>query len=64
MPVEVCTEIQGYFVDKPPIVAEDERKLTKFDDNTAEHIRKGLTVEVAQPLSSLGMAFPDLYIGK
>ncbi|GAB2210503.1 hypothetical protein Droror1_Dr00015770 [Drosera rotundifolia] len=43
MPVEVRTEIQDYFVDKPPVVAEDERKLTKLDDNTAEHIRRGLT---------------------
>ncbi|KAL9261481.1 Palmitoyl-acyl carrier protein thioesterase, chloroplastic-like protein [Drosera capensis] len=43
MPVEVRTEIQGYFVDKPPVIAEDERKLTKLDVNTAEHIRKGLT---------------------
>ncbi|GAB2220957.1 hypothetical protein Droror1_Dr00012117, partial [Drosera rotundifolia] len=58
------TFTKGYFVDKPPVVAEDERKLTTLYDNIAEHIRKGLTVEVAQPLSSLGMAFPDLYIGK
>ncbi|GAB2217064.1 hypothetical protein Droror1_Dr00000222 [Drosera rotundifolia] len=43
MPVEVHTEIQGYFVDKHPVVAEDKRKLTKLDDNTAKHIHKGLT---------------------
>ncbi|XP_074281008.1 palmitoyl-acyl carrier protein thioesterase, chloroplastic [Silene latifolia] len=43
MPDEVRAEIGPHFVDTPPVIDEDGRKLAKLDDNTAEHIRKGLT---------------------
>lgn len=43
IPDEVRAEIAGYFVDSPPIVDEDGRKLPKLDDKTAEYIRTGLT---------------------
>ncbi|KAL3532407.1 hypothetical protein ACH5RR_005928 [Cinchona calisaya] len=43
IPDEVRAEIGGYFVDSPPIVDEDGRKLPKLDDKTADYIRTGLT---------------------
>lgn len=43
MPEEVRGEIEPYFVDSPPIVEEDNRKLPKLDD-TADFIRTGLSV--------------------
>ncbi|KAK4479168.1 hypothetical protein RD792_014679 [Penstemon davidsonii] len=43
MPDEVREEIGGYFMDSPPVVDDDSRKLPKLDDNTADHIRTGLT---------------------
>ncbi|XP_021741595.1 palmitoyl-acyl carrier protein thioesterase, chloroplastic-like [Chenopodium quinoa] len=43
MPDEVRAEIGPYFVDTPPVIAEDGRKLQKLDDNSAEYIRTGLT---------------------
>ncbi|KAL3825134.1 hypothetical protein ACJIZ3_021163 [Penstemon smallii] len=43
IPDEVREEIGGYFVDSPPVVDDDSRKLPKLDDNTADHIRTGLT---------------------
>lgn len=44
IPDEVRGEIGSYFVDSPPIVDDDSRKLPKLDENTAEYIRTGLTV--------------------
>lgn len=44
MPDEVRGEIGPHFVDTPPIIDEDGRKLPKLDDSTAEYIRTGLTV--------------------
>lgn len=49
MPDEVRAEIGPFFVDTPPVIAEDGRKLTKLDDNSAEHIRSGLTVSYSLP---------------
>lgn len=46
MPDEVRSEIEPYFLDMPPIVDDDGRKLPKLDDNTAEHIQSGLKVSV------------------
>ncbi|KAF6175256.1 hypothetical protein GIB67_030474 [Kingdonia uniflora] len=43
MPDEVKGEIEPYFLDSPPIVDEDNRKLPKLDDSTAEYVRGGLT---------------------
>ncbi|KMT02998.1 hypothetical protein BVRB_8g195640 [Beta vulgaris subsp. vulgaris] len=43
MPDEVRGEIGPHFVDTPPIIDEDGRKLPKLDDSTAEYIRTGLT---------------------
>ncbi|KAG8367403.1 hypothetical protein BUALT_Bualt16G0068300 [Buddleja alternifolia] len=43
IPDEVREEIGGYFVDSPPIVDDDSRKLPKLDDNTADIIHTGLT---------------------
>ena len=44
LPDEVRLEIGPYFVDSPPVVDEDNRKLPKLDENTADYIRDGLTV--------------------
>lgn len=43
IPEEVREEIGSYFVNSPPVVEEDNRKLPKLDD-TAEYIRRGLSV--------------------
>ena len=43
IPEEVRQEIGSYFVDSDPILEEDNRKLTKLDDNTADYIRTGLS---------------------
>ncbi|XP_019173239.1 PREDICTED: palmitoyl-acyl carrier protein thioesterase, chloroplastic-like [Ipomoea nil] len=43
MPDEVRAEIGSYFVDTPPIIDDDSRKLPKLDDETAQYIRSGLT---------------------
>lgn len=43
MPDEVRDEIGPYFVDSPPVVDDDKRKLPKLDENTADHVRSGLT---------------------
>lgn len=43
MPDEVRGEIGHYFVDTPPIVDEDSRKLPKLDKSTADYVRDGLT---------------------
>ncbi|GMH27335.1 hypothetical protein Nepgr_029178 [Nepenthes gracilis] len=42
MPDEVRAEVGPYFVDTPPVIDEDGRKLAKLDDNKEEYIRKGL----------------------
>ncbi|KAL3825133.1 hypothetical protein ACJIZ3_021162 [Penstemon smallii] len=44
IPDEVREEIECHFVDSPPVVDDDSRKLPKLDDNIADHIRTGLTV--------------------
>ncbi|CAN8311757.1 unnamed protein product [Cochlearia groenlandica] len=43
LPEEVREEIEPYFVNSDPVLAEDSRKLTKLDDNTADYVRSGLT---------------------
>ncbi|KAL6496575.1 Palmitoyl-acyl carrier protein thioesterase, chloroplastic [Orobanche gracilis] len=43
IPDEAREEIGCFFVDSPPIVDDDTRKLPKLDDNTADYIRSGLT---------------------
>ncbi|KAF7806334.1 palmitoyl-acyl carrier protein thioesterase, chloroplastic-like [Senna tora] len=43
IPEEVRGEIGSYFVNSPPIVEEDDRKLPKLDDNTADYKRTGLS---------------------
>ncbi|CAA0808797.1 Palmitoyl-acyl carrier protein thioesterase-chloroplastic [Striga hermonthica] len=43
IPDEVREEIGGYFVDSPPTVDDDNRKLPKLDDSTVDYIRSGLT---------------------
>jgi fatty acyl-ACP thioesterase B len=42
MPDEIRSEIGGFFLDMPPIIDDDGRKLSKLDDNTAEYIQSGL----------------------
>ncbi|XVF49242.1 hypothetical protein PTKIN_Ptkin03bG0252900 [Pterospermum kingtungense] len=42
IPEEVRGEIEPYFINSDPVVAEDSRKLVKLDDNTAEYVHKGL----------------------
>ena len=44
IPEEVRGEIEPYFVNSDPVLAEDSRKLTKLDDKTAVYVRSGLTV--------------------
>lgn len=44
IPEEVRAEIEPYFVNSDPVLAEDSRKLTKLDDKTADYVRSGLTV--------------------
>ncbi|KAI3709502.1 hypothetical protein L2E82_39264 [Cichorium intybus] len=43
IPDEVRAEIVQYFVDTPPLVDDDNIKLPKFDEKTADHVRNGLT---------------------
>ncbi|KAK9947654.1 hypothetical protein M0R45_003268 [Rubus argutus] len=43
IPDEVRGEIEPYFMNSPPVVEEDGRKLQKLDDNTADFVRTGLT---------------------
>ncbi|KAG8487456.1 hypothetical protein CXB51_016238 [Gossypium anomalum] len=43
IPEEVRGEIEPYFMNSDPVVAEDSRKLVKLDKSMAEHVRKGLT---------------------
>ncbi|XP_030471381.1 palmitoyl-acyl carrier protein thioesterase, chloroplastic-like [Syzygium oleosum] len=43
MPEEVREEIEPYFLNSAPVVEEDDRRLPKLDDNTADFIRTGLT---------------------
>lgn len=44
LPDEVRAEIGSFFVDAPPVVDEDSRKLPKLTDNSADYIQTGLTV--------------------
>lgn len=44
IPDEVRGEIGPFFVNSDPVVDEDGRKLSKLDDNSADYVRKGLTV--------------------
>ena len=46
LPEEVRGEIEPYFVNSDPILAEDSRKLAKLDDKTADYVRSGLTVSI------------------
>ncbi|XP_054806931.1 palmitoyl-acyl carrier protein thioesterase, chloroplastic-like isoform X1 [Prosopis cineraria] len=43
IPEEVKGEIGTYFVNSDPVLEEDNRKLSKLDDNMADYIRTGLT---------------------
>uniref|UniRef100_A0A1D1Y7Z8 Acyl-[acyl-carrier-protein] hydrolase n=1 Tax=Anthurium amnicola TaxID=1678845 RepID=A0A1D1Y7Z8_9ARAE len=42
IPEEVRAEIEPYFIERSDIVDEDNRKLPKLDDETADYVRKGL----------------------
>lgn len=43
LPEEVRGEIEPFFLNSPPVVAEDDRKLPKLDECTADFVRSGLT---------------------
>ncbi|XP_075076176.1 palmitoyl-acyl carrier protein thioesterase, chloroplastic-like [Nicotiana tabacum] len=43
IPEEARAEIEDYFVDSPPVIDDDSRKLPKLDETTADYIRTGLT---------------------
>ncbi|KAI8565562.1 hypothetical protein RHMOL_Rhmol03G0269900 [Rhododendron molle] len=43
IPDEVRQEIGPYFVDSPPVLDDDSRKLPKLDEQTADYVRSGLT---------------------
>ncbi|KAA3476972.1 palmitoyl-acyl carrier protein thioesterase, chloroplastic-like [Gossypium australe] len=51
IPEEVRGEIEPHFMNSDPVVAEDNRKLVKLDDSTAQYVRKGLTVTTGCPIS-------------
>lgn len=44
IPDEVRQEIGPYFVDSPPVLDDDSRKLPKLDEHTADYVCSGLTV--------------------
>ncbi|KAK4757016.1 hypothetical protein SAY87_007143 [Trapa incisa] len=43
IPEEARGEIEPYFMNSPPVVDEDSRKLPKLDDSCADHVLAGLT---------------------
>ncbi|KAI3513769.1 hypothetical protein L1887_11916 [Cichorium endivia] len=43
IPDEVRAEIEHYFVDAPPVVKDDNKKLPKLEEANAHHVRTGLT---------------------
>ncbi|KAI9125771.1 hypothetical protein K1719_003189 [Acacia pycnantha] len=43
IPDEVKGEIAGYFANSDPVLEENNRKLPKLDENTADYIRTGLS---------------------
>ncbi|MBA0661624.1 hypothetical protein Goklo_005900, partial [Gossypium klotzschianum] len=55
IPEEVRGEIEPHFMNSDPVVAEDNRKLVKLDDSTAQYVRKGLTVTTGCPISSFSI---------
>lgn len=57
IPDEVRGEIEPYFMNSPPVVEEDGRKLQKLDDNTADFVRTGLTVSQSSLLRILILSF-------
>lgn len=57
IPDEVRGEIEPYFMNSPPVVEEDGRKLQKLDDNTADFVRTGLTVSRSSLLRILILSF-------
>ncbi|MQM19741.1 hypothetical protein Taro_052751 [Colocasia esculenta] len=67
-PEEVRAEIEPYFVEQSAIVDEDNRKLPKLDDETADYIRRGLTprwgdLDINQHVNNVntsGIARPSL----
>ena len=56
IPDEVRGEIEPYFMNSPPVVEEDGRKLQKLDDNTADYVRTGLTVSQAHHSCSFSLS--------
>ncbi|ONK76624.1 uncharacterized protein A4U43_C03F30270 [Asparagus officinalis] len=42
-PEEVRAEIGPYFIEQDPVINEDNRKIPKLNDDTADHVRRGLT---------------------
>nr|GMC82442.1 palmitoyl-acyl carrier protein thioesterase, chloroplastic [Ipomoea batatas] len=46
---EVRAEIGSYFVDAPPVIDEDGKRLPKLDDERADYVRTGLTVSLLMP---------------
>lgn len=46
IPEEVRGEIEPYFLESAPVVEEDDQKLPKLDEETADFICKGLTVSL------------------
>lgn len=60
VPEEVRAEIGPYFVEHAAIVAEDNRKLPKLDEDTADYIKKGLTVSMRFTYTVL-LIFPSFH---
>lgn len=56
IPDEVRGEIEPFFMNSPPVVDEDGRKLLKLEDKTADYVRTGLTVSLSS-LYTIVMCF-------
>lgn len=57
IPEEVRAEIGPYFIEDVAITEEDNRKLQKLDENTADYVRRGLTVSQSLSFKSYTFLF-------
>lgn len=55
---EVRAEIGSYFVDVPPVIDEDGKRLPKLDDERADYVRTGLTVSLSMSFLNVSTCSP------
>lgn len=60
IPDEVRAEIRSYFVDAPPIIDEDSKRLPKLDDEKADYVRTGLTVSLSMSFLNVPLYSPHI----